>query len=144
MPLTLGSLLQRLNKANKNERFIYFVTSTDGPCRFGVYNLLNEIVLDRLGWRDRLRIWSPKCSGYFDGTPVGTEILVFTGMAATDLLFQALLDVRPVERVPGATNRLYEKFYGELLAKLESAARGNLSAGPSLWQVRDRTPVWDS
>lgn len=138
MPLTLGSLLRRLDKAGPNERFIYLITSTDGPCRFGVYNLLNQIVLDRLGWRDRLRIWSPKSSGYFDGTPVGTAILMFTAIAATDFLLQAKLDVRPVERVPGETDKLYDKFYRELLAILDTGARGDLSAPPSIWQVASR------
>ena len=84
MPLTLGSLLQRLEHAEHGERFVYLMPSTNGPCRFGVYNLLNNIVLERLGWRDRVRIWSPKDTGYFDNMPAGTEMLVFAGIAASD------------------------------------------------------------
>ena len=135
LPMTLGTLLQRLNQTKADERFVYLIASTDGPCRFGVYNLLNRIVLDHLGWRDRLRIWAPTSMGYFDGTPAGTQILVCTGMIATDLLFQAKLDVRPVERVRGETEKLYQKSHRELLARLESAARESYSAGPALWQV---------
>ena len=78
MPLTLGSLIQRLEDARNGDRFVYMMAGTDGPCRFGVYNLLNTIVLERLGWRDRVRIWSPKDSGYFDDMPKGTEVLVLT------------------------------------------------------------------
>jgi activator of 2-hydroxyglutaryl-CoA dehydratase/predicted nucleotide-binding protein (sugar kinase/HSP70/actin superfamily) len=135
MPLTLGSLLQRLQRAKDGERFLYFMPSTNGPCRFGVYNLLNNIVLERLGWRDRVRIWSPKDSGYFDGAPAGTEMLVLTGIAASDFLLQAKLDVRPVECVPGQTAVIYERYRHELIARLESAARGDLKLGPALWQV---------
>jgi len=135
MPLTLGSLLQRLARAKDGERFALLMPSTNGPCRFGVYNLLNNIVLERLGWSDRVRIWSPKDSGYFDNMPAGTEMLIFAGIAASDLLLQAKLDVRPVERVPGQAEAIYQRYHGELLTRLESAARGNLSLGPALWQV---------
>jgi activator of 2-hydroxyglutaryl-CoA dehydratase/predicted nucleotide-binding protein (sugar kinase/HSP70/actin superfamily) len=135
MPLTLGSLLQRLARAKDGERFAYLMPSTNGPCRFGVYNLLNNIVLERLGWRDRVRIWSPKDSGYFDNMPAGTEMLIFAGIAASDLLLQAKLDVRPVERASGGAEAIYQRYRGELLARLESAARGNLALGPALWQV---------
>ncbi len=135
MPLTLGSLIQRLERAADDEKFIYLMPSTDGPCRFGAYNLLNNIVLDRLGWRDRVRIWSPKDTGYFDDLPPGTEMLVFAGLAASDMLLQAKFDVRPLERVRGRAQELYEGYHQRLLAQIEAAASGNLSLGPSLWQV---------
>jgi activator of 2-hydroxyglutaryl-CoA dehydratase/predicted nucleotide-binding protein (sugar kinase/HSP70/actin superfamily) len=135
MPFTLGSLVQRLDRAAPDEKFVYLMPSTDGPCRFGVYNLLNNIVLDRLGWRDRVRIWSPKDTGYFDDMPPGTEVLVFAGIAATDLLLQARFDVRPFERERGATDKLYERCLREMLAQIETAAHGDLSLGPALWQA---------
>jgi activator of 2-hydroxyglutaryl-CoA dehydratase/predicted nucleotide-binding protein (sugar kinase/HSP70/actin superfamily) len=135
MPLTLGSLLQRLARAKDGERFAYLMPSTNGPCRFGVYNLLNNIVLERLGWRDRVRIWSPKDSGYFDHMPAGTEMLIFAGIVASDLLFQAQLDVRPLEGEHGGAEEIYQRYRQKLLSRMESAARGNLSLGPALWQV---------
>jgi predicted CoA-substrate-specific enzyme activase len=135
MPLTLGSLLQRLERASDGERFAYLMTSTDGPCRYGVYNLLNNIVLERLGWRNRIRIWSPKDSGYFDDMPGGTEMLVYAGIIASELLRQAKLDVRPVERVRDGAERLFERYYRDLLARLDTAARGDLSRRTGLWEV---------
>ena len=135
MPLTLGSLLRRLERACAGERFVYVMPSTDGPCRFGVYNLLNNIVLDRLGWRDRVRIWSPKDTGYFDDLPAGCEMLVFAGIAATDFLLQATLDVRPVEKVRGEANKLYQRYHDELILQIEKAARGNLSLPAALWEL---------
>ena len=135
MPFTLGSLLQRLERAPEGETFVYLMPGTDGPCRFGVYNLLNNIVLERLGWRDRVRIWSPKDTAYFDDLPAGTEVLVFACMAASDFLLQAKFDVRPLERVGGATEQLYDRFHNELVARAEMAAKGDLSLGAALWQV---------
>jgi len=135
MPLTLGSLLQRLERAQPDEHFVYVMPSTDGPCRFGVYNLLNQIVLDRLGWRDRVRIWAPKDSGYFDDLPAGTEMLMLSGIIATDLLLRALLDVRPTERFPSHAQALYDAYMIRLRSTLETAGRGDLRLGPALWQV---------
>jgi predicted nucleotide-binding protein (sugar kinase/HSP70/actin superfamily) len=135
MPLTLGSLMQRLERAESGERFVYLMPSTDGPCRFGVYNLLNNIVLERLGWRDRVRIWSPKDSGYFDEMPPGTEMLVFAGILATDFLLQATLDVRPTEIMPGTANAAHARLTRELLERMEAVARKDLSLAHSLWEV---------
>ena len=135
MPLTLGPLLQRLERAKDGDRFVYMMAGTDGPCRFGVYNLLNTIVLERLGWHDRVRIWSPKDTGYFDDMPEGAEILIFTGVVASDLLRQAKLDTRPLERVRGATEECYAYWYRKLVDYMESMSRGDLSLGPVLKQV---------
>ena len=135
MPLTLGSLIQRLEDAKDGDRFVYMMAGTDGPCRFGVYNLLNTTVLERLGWRDRVRIWSPKDTGYFDDMPEGAEILLFTGVVASDLLRQAKLDTRPIERVRGAAEECYAYWHRKLVDYMESMSRGDLSLGPVLRQV---------
>ena len=49
MTLTLGSLLERLERAAPGERFAFFMPGADGPCRFGAYKELHQLVLDRLG-----------------------------------------------------------------------------------------------
>jgi predicted nucleotide-binding protein (sugar kinase/HSP70/actin superfamily) len=133
--LTLGSLVERLERAEEGERFAYLMPATDGPCRFGVYNLLNRIVLDRRGWRDRVRIWAPKDTDYFEGVPVGVEMLLFAAMVTSDLLLRALHHARPVERDRGAANDVHARFAAEAAAVAEAAARGDLGAWPSLAQV---------
>jgi activator of 2-hydroxyglutaryl-CoA dehydratase/predicted nucleotide-binding protein (sugar kinase/HSP70/actin superfamily) len=135
MPLTLGTLIQRLEKVQPGERLVYVMPSASGPCRFGIYNLLNKIVLERLGWNDRLKIWSPKDSGYFDQLPAGTEMLVLAGVLATDFLQQAQMDVRPLESHPGGADALYERFLAELLLIVERAAAHDMGIAPSLAQV---------
>jgi activator of 2-hydroxyglutaryl-CoA dehydratase/predicted nucleotide-binding protein (sugar kinase/HSP70/actin superfamily) len=135
MTLTLGSLLQRLQRADGDDRFLYLMPKTEGPCRFGVYNLLNQIVLQRLGWNNRVRIWSPADLNYFEGFSAGAELLIYSSTLAEDFLLRALLDVRPVERERGAAEALYARFHAELVAQLESVARGDLSLASALWQV---------
>lgn len=137
MALTLGSLLARLERErDTQQRFAFFMPTADGPCRFGVYNVLHRIVLERLGWADRVRIWSPGDADYFAGIPAGFSALVMTGFAAYDVLEAALFDVRPVERGgAGEARAVFERHRDELFARLERAGQGDLSLGAALLQV---------
>ncbi len=136
MCMTLGSFLKRIEPAKSGrERFVLLLPRSCGPCRFGVYNLLNRITLDRLGWNGRVRIWSPCESGYFGDLPAGFSILIFSGFIAVEMLLNALLDVRPVETDRGATNALSRRYHDRLMRHLERAASGDLSAAAGLWQV---------
>ena len=128
MCLTLGSLLQRLERArDTEERFAFFMPTSSGPCRFGAYHTLHRIVLERLGWRDRARLWSPSFGGYFDGVAPGFEALVFTALVSSDILFAALCETRAAEVRRGAAVELYDRFGADLTALLERAGRGDLS-----------------
>jgi len=136
MTITLGSLLQRVEKeTDPNQRFAFFMPTADGPCRFGVYNMLHRIVLERLGQGERVRIWSPRDKDYFDGIPAGFSALVMTGFAAHDMLEAALYDARPVESEPGLSNAIFRRYQRELLDQLERAGRADLSVPAALWQV---------
>jgi predicted CoA-substrate-specific enzyme activase len=132
MCLALGSLLGRLEeeKTTRN-RFVFMMPGGRGPCRFGVYNLLNQLILDRLDLRDRVRMYSPQDSSYFQNTPAGFPGLVFSGLVAADLLCAALLDVRPGEKEAGAANSIYRRYSSELLALIEREA----AKQPSLSRV---------
>ena len=47
--LTIGSLIDYLeNRKDKEERLIYFMPETSGPCRFGQYNVLMKNVISKL------------------------------------------------------------------------------------------------
>lgn len=136
MCITLGSLLQRLeSEPNKDERFTFFMPASQGPCRFGVYNILHKITLERLGYKERVRVWSPPDSNYFHGLPAGFSALVFCGFVAQDMLLSALLDVRPVEAQAGAANALYELYSKKLATQVEAASRRAPGVPYTLLQV---------
>jgi predicted CoA-substrate-specific enzyme activase len=136
MTVTLGSLLQRLERARgTDEKFSFFMPTAQGPCRFGVYNTLHKIVLERLGWGDRVGVWTPSCTGYFDDLPPGFAILVFTAFVAGDYLQEALYDVRPVEATPGAAQAIYDRFHARLLDHLRERAGGDLSLSTALLEL---------
>jgi predicted CoA-substrate-specific enzyme activase len=136
MTLTLGSVLERLEAAKGgNEQFCFLMPGSCGPCRFGAYRDLHHMVLQRLGFDDRVCIWSPPFGDYFKGLPAGFSALTFTGMAAFGVLEDALHDVRPVETHEGAAEEIRRRQGGALTALIEKAAGGDLSAARALWEA---------
>ncbi|MDX9719553.1 MAG: acyl-CoA dehydratase activase-related protein [Myxococcota bacterium] len=136
MTITLGSLLQRLEKEpDPSKKFAFFMPTSIGPCRFGVYNLLHKIVIEKLNYRDRVRVWSPSDLDYFEGLPAGLSALIFSGFVAGDLLQAALYDVRPVETTPGATQRLFEHYFAELIALIENSNPNALTTATTLQHI---------
>ena len=135
--LTLGSLLERLqSEKDEQTHFVFLMPKTTGPCRLGVYHILHRIVLEKLGWRDRVKIWSPCSTDYFADLPPGFPALVMAGTLGVDLLAQALHDVRPVEKQPGQAAAIHQRYTAELLTRLEQQARDSeLSAATALREV---------
>ncbi len=133
LPLTLGSILQRLERSRPEECFIILIPTSAGPCRFGVYHLLSQIVLERLGGNDRVHFWSPSDNNYFTDLAKGAEILTYTAILAGDLLGQARLETRPFENRAGGADQVYVKYFQELLKLVESAGPGGASLCKALW-----------
>jgi activator of 2-hydroxyglutaryl-CoA dehydratase/predicted nucleotide-binding protein (sugar kinase/HSP70/actin superfamily) len=136
MWITLGSLLQRLDREqDPTRRFAFFMPTANGPCRFGVYNFLHRIVLERTGHEDRVQIWSPEDSDYFEGVPAGFTVLVQIGFSALDWLLEGLYHSRPVEHLAGDAQQIYDRFSKRLFQLLERAGRGDLSLAKAMLQV---------
>lgn len=129
MLITLGSLLEYVNHAPKDAQIIYFMPRSNGPCRLGCYNLMDKIVLERLGLSDRVTIWSMTDTDYSEGVSKLTYILCYVGFLANDLLLNALYDVRPVESRPGAANLIYERAHRALIRCIDHAPQ------PRAWQA---------
>jgi predicted CoA-substrate-specific enzyme activase len=136
MTVTLGSLLQRLAREPDDARqFTFFMPTANGPCRFGSYAALHRMVLDRLGYGDRVRIWAPVDEDYFESVPDGFAALIFAALCVSDALIGGLYHARPAERVPGSATAAFEYWQTELAGRCEVAARGPLTSGYTLAQV---------
>lgn len=135
MCITLGSLIQRVERGAADEKFAFFMPTACGPCRFGVYNLLHKIVLERVGLKDRVRVWSPSDENYFAGVPQGLSIMLVVAFATSDILLNALYDVRPVEKEAGSAMKIYEHYRLQLIDKIREAGAGDLSMSAALLQV---------
>ncbi|HEX9051170.1 MAG TPA: BadF/BadG/BcrA/BcrD ATPase family protein [Anaeromyxobacter sp.] len=127
MTVTAGALLERIAK-EPGRPFTFFMPGSNGPCRFGMYRQLHQMVLARVGESGRVGIWSPPDSDYFEGVPPGMGAIVLGGLTAYGLLADATRDARPVERTPGAANAIEARWSRRLFETIEEAAAGDLSA----------------
>lgn len=136
MCLTLGSLLERLDREKHTQnQFVLLMPSSRGPCRFGMYNLLNQITFERLGLRDRIRIYSPDDSDYFERTPAGFPGLFLSAIVASDLLLAALHETRPSEIRVGTATAIYKRYLRHLKDLVEREAAKRPSMTDVIWHV---------
>lgn len=126
MMLTLGTLINRIElDENKQQTFAYFLPTAKGPCRFGVYNSLHKITLQRLGLDHRVSVISPEDTDYFEGTSPDFSARLWVGFLVHDLLQMMRLDVRPLEKSPGLAKAVYQKYFDEAVSVLETAKSKN-------------------
>ncbi len=136
MTITTGSMLQRLEQdRHSDERFCFFMPTANGPCRFGVYNVLHKIILERTGWKDRVSVFSSSDEDYFAEVPAGVQFLVWAGFMAEDLILEALYYARPAESAPGVAQQIYDRYHEEITQLVERRAAGDLSMGAALLEV---------
>jgi predicted nucleotide-binding protein (sugar kinase/HSP70/actin superfamily) len=121
MTVTLGSVLQRIRQGDDRERYAFFMPATQGPCRFGMYNLLDKVIFEMLGLRDRVRVVSQPESDFFHGVPPGAALRIWASFVAADLLEAMLHHVRPVETAHGAARRVYDAYYRRVSNQLEAS-----------------------
>ena len=123
--LTTGDMLKILMDDGADpDKTAFFMPSGTGPCRFGQYHRFQRLVLDELGY-DRVQIYAPDQSEtlYRDLGVVGGKDftrLAWQGLIGVDLLTKAVLELRPYEKEPGATDRLYRdqlKLWAETVEK---------------------------
>ncbi|MEW6674550.1 MAG: acyl-CoA dehydratase activase [Nitrospirota bacterium] len=111
MIVTLGSLL-KYSKIHQ-EDFYYFMPRAGGPCRFGQYQLLTKIILEKLGLAERIKVLSPTSeTGYRLGEEAGGAIMAkfWSAVVFTDLLKDALFDLRPEEEISGSTQEVFDHY----------------------------------
>ena len=103
------------------DRYAFFMGGSGGPCRFGQYNTLQRMVLDDLGYPD-VPIYAPhQGARFFDDLGiVGRDFLriAWRGMVGVDVLQKALLETRPYEVRPGATDAVYAECVDDLMTTL--------------------------
>ncbi len=120
MMLTAGTLLNRLAQAeDPDEKFVFFMPTAKGPCRFGVYGSLHKIILEETKWSDRVKVVSPDDGDYFREMSGDFSLRIWVGFVVRDLLEAMVHDVRPVERERGTADAIYQRAFAELLDRME-------------------------
>jgi len=122
--LTTGDIVKKvLSKDFKRDYSAFFMPSSSGPCRFGSYNYLHRIILDRLGFSD-VPIYSPNQGNKFynDIGIIGNKFVkqAFDGIVAVDILDKCAREIRPYEINPGETDRVYKKYLDSLCKAIKN------------------------
>ena len=121
--ITTGDILYYMQEEAKRlgdnfdpEDYIYFMPEADGPCRFGMYNKYQRIVLDSFPDLTRLKIGSLSSEdGYSlagiieDGRVRDLRKASYFSLVIGDILDRLLWRIRPYEREPGLTDDFIER-----------------------------------
>lgn len=120
--VTMGDILYYMQEEAKRlgdnfdpEDYIYFMPEADGPCRFGMYNKYQRIVLDSFPDLSRLKIGSLSSEdGYSlagiieDGRVRDLRKASYFSVVIGDVLDRLLWRIRPYEKEPGLTDDFIE------------------------------------
>lgn len=117
MTLTLGAFIRQVQKERDGRHFL-FMPTTDGPCRFGQYNLMDRIVFNNLGL-ENVDIISPSSMNGYQGLEEGLRRFLMHAVMACDLLMKLACRVRPYERRRGETDALFAQGQALLVRTLE-------------------------
>jgi predicted CoA-substrate-specific enzyme activase len=143
MMLTLGTLLNRVrSKRDGESTYAFFMPTACGPCRFGVYNSLHKIVLERLGLDERVRVISPSDADYFEGTRPDFAARLWIGFLVHDLLQSMRHYVQPIERQDGMAQAIYSRYFERLVRELQVPSKGTLTSAlgqlaSGMWGMRE-------
>lgn len=121
--VTLGDILhfvqmeqQRLGRAFNPARYVYFLPESDGPCRFGLYNKFQRIVLDTFPGLKRLNITSVttkdgySAEGLIDPEKaLDLKKVAYFSFLVADILDRLLWKIRPYQKEAGMADAFMEK-----------------------------------
>jgi predicted nucleotide-binding protein (sugar kinase/HSP70/actin superfamily) len=108
MTVTIGRLVQTLREVGGDgSDQALFMPSACGPCRFGQYNMLERIILEREGFGD-IALMAPNNDNAYQGLDEQLRRRIWTGTLAGDLLFKLGCRYRPYEGVPGQIDAMLD------------------------------------
>lgn len=108
-PITTGALIKAMEENNyPPEKVALFMPTACGPCRFGQYAKLNELIFKKKGW-DKIEILSPTAENAYDGMPTRARINLWKALLIGDIYRKISCKIRPYEVNKGETDKVIEK-----------------------------------
>ncbi|MGD8472333.1 MAG: hypothetical protein PVJ82_13130 [Desulfobacteraceae bacterium] len=137
--VTLGDILLFLKTEQEKrgsdfdpENYLYFLPESDGPCRFGMYNTFQRMVLDTFPKLDRVKIVSITAKdGYsLDGVIDKNRMLDFrkasyVAVVVADMMERLLWRIRPYETKEGIADAFIEQSMRQMESLFETRAAAN-------------------
>jgi predicted nucleotide-binding protein (sugar kinase/HSP70/actin superfamily) len=134
--VTLGDILLFLKSEKEKrgsdfdpENYLYFLPESDGPCRFGMYNTFQRMVLDTFPEMDRVKIVSITAKdGYsLDGVIDKSRVLDFrkasyVAVVVADIMERLLWRIRPYETRQGIADAFIEQSRRQMESLFETRA----------------------
>lgn len=118
---------ERLKKGFKADEYIYLMPESDGPCRFGMYNKYQRLVLDSFPAFRRVKIGyitsvdDYSLDGMIErGRAADMRKAAYLSILAGDILDRLGGRIRPYEKVSGMTDDLIEKTMHEMESVFET------------------------
>jgi predicted nucleotide-binding protein (sugar kinase/HSP70/actin superfamily) len=132
--VTLGDILyflrqekERLGDKFTPDDYVYFMPEADGPCRFGMYNKLHRLVLDKFPEFQDVSITYLSSSDSYQSSlilpPEKSRLfrrLAYVATIIADVLDRTVWRVRPYEISPGQTDAFMEKALQEMEQAIEA------------------------
>lgn len=118
--ITTGDMIKLVRSEGfESGRAAFFMPAASGPCRFGMYNCLHQLILRYAGIEDTPVIAPNQDSSFYSdfmeslngsrrASATGFMTSVWIAIVGIDLLHKVLLRMRPVARDPRQVQKLYE------------------------------------
>ena len=118
-PATLGTLIHTLEQRGEDPaNHALFMPTAAGPCRFGQYNLLQRLALDKVGMEE-VFITSPGSDDTYAGVGAMLQLRLWQGVVLNDVLTKLLCRLRPYELTPGLVLDIVDDGAADLERALE-------------------------
>lgn len=122
--VTVGDFVRIIEQPGFDpKRTIFFMASADGPCRFGQYAPFLRKTLREMGYGDVQVLSAQTERGYSEIGDFGTPFIraAWRALVSADILRKALLQTRPYETVPGATDHAFRESVDDLAQTIEKS-----------------------
>ncbi|HOG43940.1 MAG TPA: acyl-CoA dehydratase activase [bacterium] len=117
MTLTLGAILNQA-QLDPSRKHILFMPTSEGPCRFGQYNLLERIAFHNAGITN-IDLMSPSSINSYQGLEEPLRRYLMHAMMSSDIMMKLLTKTRPYEKTKGDTDTLFAESVKLLEKTLE-------------------------
>ncbi len=109
-PCTTGAIITNMKaKGLKPSEVVVFMPTACGPCRFGQYAKLNEIIFEKLNWED-IEFLSLSAENAYGGIDITTRKKMYFSLLVADIIRKFGMKIRPYEKEKGQADKLIEEY----------------------------------
>lgn len=119
MLFTTQDMLERVSQPDFDpEREAFFQGKSGGPCRYGLYFMIEKVLMERLAGKP-IKMVTAGNKNTDGGLGSSFLVMVWDSLVAHDLLLKMQLHTRPYEVRQGDSDRILEKYVGILEKAVE-------------------------